>query len=471
MLRRPQDISMAPSPHDPFVELRRREFSRLDEAGHAYLDYTGSSLYPDSLVRHHADLLRATVLGNPHSMNPASRRSTEGVEAARAAILRHFEADPDEYVVCFTANATAAIKLVGESFAFRGGSHFALSLDNHNSINGIREFALRGGATVTYLPLDQELRLADPLRHLPRIEGTAPSLFAYPAQSNFSGVRHPLEVIEIARERGYAVLLDAAAFVPTHPLSLRQVRPDFVAVSFYKMFGYPTGVGALIARRASLARLQRPWFAGGAVEFVSAAARMHLLSPGAAGFEDGTPNFLAIAAVEDGLAFLSEVGMAHLAAHLARLGEHLLAALTSLRHAGGAPLVRLYGPGGMRERGATFPFNLLDPEGQIVDHDVVVEQAAAAGISLRGGCFCNPGATEVAFGYEPSRLQECLESTMSDFSLARFSSCMDDAPTGAVRASLGIASTREDVDRLVALLQQAGASRRAPHVYPPAEII
>ena len=88
------------------------------------------------------------------------------------------------------------------------------------------------------------------------------------------------------------MLLDAAAFVPTNRLDLEAVQPDFVIVSFYKMFGYPTGVGCLLARHDALARLARPWFAGGTVNFATVQARAHLLSPGEAGFEDGTLNYL-----------------------------------------------------------------------------------------------------------------------------------------------------------------------------------
>src|SRR5690606_14727090 len=175
------------------------------------------------------------ILGNPHSENPASQDSTEEIELARDAVLRFFSADPDEYAVCFVANATAAVKLVAESFPFRPDSRFVLSADNHNSVNGIREFAARRGADVVYLPLTRELRLANPLAYLPDRRGRPASLLAFPAQSNFSGVLHPLDLIDAAHERGYTVLLDAAAYAPTHPLHLGRVGADFVAISFYKM--------------------------------------------------------------------------------------------------------------------------------------------------------------------------------------------------------------------------------------------
>src|SRR5512132_1141852 len=93
-----------------FEALRRREFSRLDAHDHAYLDYTGAGLYPESLVRRHAALLLGDVFGNPHSGNPTSRRSTELLERGRGRVLSFFNASADEYAVIFTANASKALK-------------------------------------------------------------------------------------------------------------------------------------------------------------------------------------------------------------------------------------------------------------------------------------------------------------------------------------------------------------------------
>jgi len=101
--------------------LREKEFSRLDETGHAYLDYTGSSLYPMSLIRQYTQWLTNEVYGNPHSLSPASRKSTQCIEDSRKSILRFFDAPQDEYVVIFTMNASGGLKLVGESYPFQAG--------------------------------------------------------------------------------------------------------------------------------------------------------------------------------------------------------------------------------------------------------------------------------------------------------------------------------------------------------------
>ena len=96
-------------------DLRHREFARLDEQQHVYLDYAGGGLYPRCLVRGQVSLLEQLVLGNPHSKNNDSLTSTRLADEVRGDVLRYFNADPDQYAVVFTANASAALKLVGES--------------------------------------------------------------------------------------------------------------------------------------------------------------------------------------------------------------------------------------------------------------------------------------------------------------------------------------------------------------------
>jgi selenocysteine lyase/cysteine desulfurase len=441
----------------PLDELRLREFSRLDRLGHVYLDFTGSGLYAESQIRGHAELLLGSVFGNPHSLNPTSRAATVGVEGGRQRVLEHFGADPREYAVIFTANASQALKLVGEAFPFDAGSQFVLTFDNHNSVNGIREFARARGAHTHYIPVvPPSLRIGDDAvqTFLERsADSRGPRLFAFPAQSNFSGVQHPLTWIEHARALGYQVLLDAAAFAPTNRLDLSRVKPDFVTLSFYKMFGYPTGIGALVARREALARLRRPWFAGGTIALASIQADQFRLAEGEAAFEDGTPDFLGVPAVALGFDLLESVGMDAVHARVRALTAWLLEELQGLVHANGRPLLRLYGPWSTERRGATLAFNLATADGEIIEHRMVDERAAAQGLSLRTGCFCNPGAGEMAFGLSPADITTCLNREPVCMTYDEFRRCIDPKAAGAVRASLGLASNFNDAWSLLEFLK------------------
>src|SRR5690606_33495109 len=282
---------------------------------------------------------------------------------------------------------------------FRSGTRFVLTADNHNSVNGIRCYAERSGAEVCYVPLERTLRSMSPEPLLGTKEA-GPGLFAYPAQSNYSGVRHPLEWIAMAHAHGYRVLLDAAAFVPSAPLRLDRVKPDFVCLSFYKMFGYPTGIGALVARHDALADLRRPWFAGGTVDWVSTRGGGDAMRRGAEAFEDGTPHFLAAAAVIDGLDYLDRTGMTRIGMHVHVTTRLLLEGLLGLSHGDGAPLIDIHGPAGLEARGGTVAFNVLTRGGDVVPFDDVVIRAGMAGVSVRGGCFCNPGCAEAALSLD-----------------------------------------------------------------------
>jgi molybdenum cofactor sulfurtransferase len=431
-------------------DMRATEYARLDAAEHVYLDYTGGGLYAESQVRQHHELLSRHVFGNPHSSNPTSLAATHLVEQARAYVLKFFNANPEEYDVVFTANASGALKLVGESYPFAKGGHYLLTFDNHNSVNGIREFAHARGAQVTYIPValpDMRVDTAALDEYLARGQRGAHNLFAYPAQSNFSSVQHPLKWIEKAHAAGWDVLLDAAAFAPTNYLDLGKVKPDFVPLSFYKIFGYPTGIGVLIARREAMAKLRRPWFAGGTITVASVQGDKFYLADGHTAFEDGTPDYLDIPAVEIGLKHIESIGYELIHERVTCLTGWLLDNLTRMKHSTGEPLARIYGPTSMEARGGAVTINFFDRDGQAIDHRTVESEANKVNISLRTGCFCNPGAGEIALGISRMELDVCFTSPGHEdrLSLNDFRLCIDGKNSGAVRISLGMVTNFNDV--------------------------
>ncbi len=440
-------------------DLRSEEYSRLDALKQVYLDYTGGSLYAESQIEEHRAMLETGVYGNPHSSNPTSQAATKLVDATRDAVLAHFNADPAEYTAVFTANASGSLKIVGESYPFAGG-RYLLTFDNHNSVNGIREFARMRGAPYTYIPLSlPDLRISEArlVSELEKPEGKeGHRLFAYPAQSNFSAVQHPLEWVALAQAKGWDVLLDAAAFVPTNRLDLSKVKPEFVSISFYKMFGYPTGLGALIVKRAALAKLHKPWFAGGTITVASVQGDKYYLEKGPAAFEDGTLNYLGIPAVKIGLDYLSKVGVDHVHERVMALAGWLVSELGAMKYSNGKPLVRFYGPTSLEKRGGGLACNFLDAEGKVIYHRNIETEANKRGISLRTGCFCNPGAGELALEISKDELLGCFGSRTDEEPLTQddLRGCLTGKSNGAVRISVGIASNFADVE---ALLEFAGS--------------
>ena len=431
-------------------QLRAIDYRRIDQAEHIYLDYTGAGLYAESQVKKHQKILLENTFGNPHSSNPTSLAATNYVESARAFVLEYFKADPVEYDVIFTSNASGALKLVGESYPFASGDQYLLTFDNHNSVNGIREFAHGKGAQVTYIPMAlPDMRVDETILDAAwdKARSGGNNLFAYPAQSNFSSVKHPLQWIERAHAKGWDVLLDAAAFAPTNPLDLSIWKPDFVPLSFYKIFGYPTGLGAMLARRPALRKLHRPWFAGGTITVASVQGDKYYLAEGHAAFEDGTIDFLNIPAVEIGLRHIQSMGIDHIQQRVSCLTGWLLENLTAMRHSSGVPLVRLYGPVTTEARGGAVTVNFYNAQGQTIDHRSIEEAANKVNISLRTGCFCNPGAGELALGISRVELDVCFNGpghenrlTIDDFRI-----CIDGKSSGAVRISVGMITNFNDI--------------------------
>lgn len=431
-----------------FDSVRSKEYPQLDKANHVYLDYTGGNLYSKSQIQKHVSLLENNVFGNPHSTNPTSIVSTMYVEATRKAVLDHFNAG-DDYFCVFTANATQALKIVGESYPFDHRSHFLLLFDNHNSVNGIREYAKRKGSDFEYCPVYlEDLRIDETKLHkkLSSAKYKNNKLFAYPAQSNVSGVKHDLKWIETAHEHGWDVLLDAAAFVPTNILDLQQVKPDYVSISFYKIFGYPTGVGALLIRKSAFEKLDKPWFAGGTVSYASVTIPEFFLVENQERFEEGTLNYLSIPAVKTGLDWINELGMNNIQKRLSCLTDYLLKELQNLQHSNGKKLIHVFGPANSEKRGSTIIMNFFDINENKIDVSEIEQRANERNISIRIGCFCNPGIDEIT---------NCITSE----ELSAFYSSRDDAKydkihflgkmRGAIRVSPGMMTNYEDCESYI----------------------
>lgn len=178
----------------------------------------------------------------------------------------------------FTSGSTAALKLVAEAFPWvspgpeSSGSRFCYLTDSHTSVVGMRNIAT--AMNVTSIPVRPEdvwsAQRQDAASSNPDCQ--IPHLFCYPAQSNFSGTRYPLSWIGEVKSGQrcpastpgkWFVLLDAASYVSTSPLDLSVHQADFVPISFYKIFGFPTGLGVLLVNNRVAPLLRKTYFGGG----------------------------------------------------------------------------------------------------------------------------------------------------------------------------------------------------------------
>ncbi|KAI9509612.1 PLP-dependent transferase [Russula earlei] len=441
--------------------LRRSEYGRL-ASDETYVDYMGGALYPASLISAHADFLQTAVLGNTHSESPSSKLSAALTATARAAVLSFFNA-PTGSTVIFTPNATAALKLVGEAFPFTPGAAFILPEDAHNSVQGIREFAKAKGAPVVYLssPPQGGVRVKEAFT---LIEKHRPSAGTPRAFRIYWSIKHHKykaahTVLAHAARLGFTTLLDAAALAPTTPIDLTKTPVDAVAVSFYKMFGFPTGIGALVLAPGIGAWLRdkRPWFAGGTVAAVQVPGTVvHRKSAIDEAFEDGTLNYALLPAVTNGLRLLSAylpalpLRIAALSASCARLLEDIrwprsgvIAVRVLSRIPGASP------ESGEEVQGAGGVVSCLmfDEKGCPIPLSKVAAHAAANGIALRTGCMCNPGGAAALLSLDsPMSVIDQGESNRRP--TLRSHQEVSGSEFGIVRISFGLASCWMDVWRV-----------------------
>lgn len=451
------------------------------------------------MITRFSSLLLSSLYGNPHSFNTPAKLSGDLVDSIRLKTLGFLGADPAHYDLVFTANATAAIKLVADSFRDLADQSRSKSFwygyhrDAHTSLVGVRE--LTSPSEGRCFASDEEVESWLENNDESGAEGQGKlGLFAWPGQSNLTGRRIPHHKNWAGRvrrrKRGTTyTLLDAAGLAMTADLT--QVfehvdeAPDFVCVSFYKIFGFPDLGGLVVRRESGHIMALRKYFGGGTVDMVSTLGDMgawHLSKglerrseAGKEGrklheaLEDGTLPFHSIIALGEAIECFREVygGMENVSRHTTALVVRLHEGMKGLRYANGGMVVKVYedleggdgstGYGDSSRQGGTVAFNVLRPDGRFVSYDRVESLANDRGIYIRSGGkwlnwgkegmkdgeerradfgdlgICNPGGLFNALQYEPWQLSRARSAGHHCGSGGL--SIINELPTGYVPAS------------------------------------
>ncbi|EEY68134.1 molybdenum cofactor sulfurase, putative [Phytophthora infestans T30-4] len=414
-------------------DMRLNEFPHMQ--GSVYLDHAGATMYSKTQLDAAFQELQSGLFANPHSsIGDVQVESTNvKIDSVRRQVLAFFSASEEEYSLIFTSGATAALKLVGESFPWTKESVFAYSMDSHTSVLGIRGYAAAKGSSINCT--------------------SSMSLFAFPAECNFSGVRHSLDL-----------------YVATHRLNLSTYHPDFVVLSFYKIFGYPTGLGALIVRKDVLSLLKREYQGGNTVQSILAGRnytvprRLDGSGDVSARFADGTQSFLSILALRHGIEQIERLGMASISGHTAALRALLVGKLIGLKHWNGRPVCEIYGKTNSEQQGPIVACNYLRADGSYVGYSEVYKLTEIHNIHLRTGCFCNPGACQHYLGLKESDL---VSNIAAGHVCGDGIDVVNGLPTGAVRLSLGYMTTFEDIEAFMAFTSKYFVCRTAPTEVTP----
>jgi len=365
----------------------RRDFPLLQREGLVYLDSTATSQRPRQVLDAEVAYVEHEHAAVHRGAHTLAAEATERFEEARGTVAAFIGADDDEVV--WTSGATAALNLVagaiGNASAGRGGAEadrFRLregdevvvtELEHHADLVPWQELALRTGATLRWIPVDDDGALR--MDEAARIVGPRTRVLAFSHVSNVLGAVNPVaDLVALAREHGALTVLDACQSVPHLPFDVRTLGVDLVAFSGHKMLG-PTGIGALWGRREVLNALP-PFLTGGSMITTVTMERSEYL-PAPQRFEAGTQPTSQAIGLAEAVRYLQGVGMERVAAHEAAIGDRLAEGLDAIDG------VRLLGPrpGAPRVGLASFVVDGVHAHdvGQVLDE---------AGVAVRVGHHC-----------------------------------------------------------------------------------
>jgi len=362
------------------VERLRRDFPVLSRSYPngplVYFDNACSTLKPRPVI----DAVRAYYEEFPvcgeRSIHRLGHEVTHRVDEGRRKLARFLGASsPDEVV--YTKNATEAINLVAHGLPWTKDDVVVTTDKEHNSNwvpwlyrrdtlgIDVRQFPSRADGTFDEAAMERVLDAAGPRLRLVSVVHA----------SNADGVVNPVEAIaEAAHERGALVLVDAAQSAPHHPLDVRRLGADFVALSLHKMLG-PSGLGVLWGRREAMDALGPFQLGGGTVKKSGPASYEWQDLPNR--FEAGLQNYAALTAVPATIDYLERVGLASIEAHEARLNAQATKRLAEI------PGVQVHGPAAS-QRGGILPFTV---EG-LDSHDVAAFVDERRNVAIRSGAHC-----------------------------------------------------------------------------------
>jgi len=379
-----------------------------------YLDNASTTQKPNSVINAITDFYTNYNSNIHRAVYQLAEEATALYEQSREKIANFINVRPEEII--FTRNTTESINLIAHSWArtnLKKDDGIAISeLEHHSNIVPWQILSQEIGTRLEYVGIDDNGFLN--LEHLiDLISSKKVKLVSLSHMSNVLGTIVPIErIIKIAHENDIPVLVDGAQSVPHMPVDVKKMDCDFLVFSAHKMLG-PTGVGVLYAKKEFLEKM-RPFMGGG--DMIKEVFKFHTnYNEVPYKFEAGTPNIADVVGFGAAIDYLRKVGMENVRKHEIDLTEYALESILSMK------FVTIYGPRDPNYRGGVISFNIAD----IHPHDLATIMNDH-GIAIRSG-------------------HHCAQVLMQRL----------DVPATS-RASFYIYNTKEEIDKFVNAIKEAG---------------
>lgn len=356
-----------------------------------YLDSGATSQNPLSVIEAEQEFYEQRNAAVHRGAHHLAVEATEAFEDARQTVADFVGADYSETI--WTSNATEGLNLISYTlstaalWAAQGRGDAALKdlslhpgdeivvteMEHHANLIPWQELAFRTGATLRYIPINDDGSLR--LDQAADIIGSRTKVLAFTHASNVLGIINPVrELVALGRAAGALVVLDACQSAPHMPLDVKELDVDFAVFSGHKMLA-PTGIGVLYGKQELLDILP-PFLTGGSMITTVTMERAEYL-PAPQRFEAGTQRISQAVALAAAANYLTETGLDRIHRWEAELGARMVAGLEDL------PGIRVLGPAGGKERIGLAAFDVVG----VHAHDVG-QFLDSQGIAVRVGHHC-----------------------------------------------------------------------------------
>src|SRR3989338_2532680 len=376
--------------------------------GLVYLDTGASALKPAVVIDKVQEYYKEYGVNIHRGMYGLSERATQEYDQARDAVAHFLNAAPEE--VIFTGGTTAGMNMVADMVCQNlkpGDAIVVTRMEHHANLIPWQQQAKKYGCELRFIEITEDYVLD--LQSAQHVIDERVKVVSFTLISNVLGTVTPArEVVQLAHKVGALAIVDAAQGVVHQPVDVTALDCDFLAFSGHKLYG-PTGVGVLFGKKEHLERFEPFFFGGDMIRYVTYDEAQWADLPNK--FEAGTPPIASVVGLGAAVTYVQQLGWEAVQQHESLLTEYALEQL--------APHVKIIGPQDPRVRSGVISF-IMDG---IHPHDI--------------GDILGKQQIAVRVGHH------CAMPLMQHLDL-----------TGTTRASFAVYNTSEDVDKLVAGIQE-----------------
>jgi selenocysteine lyase/cysteine desulfurase len=393
-----------------------------------YFDHGASTHPPTIVLDKYIDFLKNYYANVHRGRHFLSMISSELFDNVYNTIFEFINGDKEKNSIILTSNTTGALDIAASVMSGYDGITLVSLMEHHSN-----DLPHRNRSKVVHFGLNPDGSIdMDDLEH--KLKTNKVKLVAVTGASNVTGFLPDIyKIARLAHENGAKILIDGAQLLAHHKVDVKPnddiEHLDFFAAAGHKAYA-PFGSAFLFGPK-SVFNEAKPYIpGGGTVVYVTEDDVFYTDSPDR--HQGGTPNIAGAIALAESLKFLSNAGIDNIREHEIELTKYAYSRLKEV------PDLKMLGDIKPENRLGVISFNIGELDNNLVAMILNYESA----IATRNGCFCAHPYLHFLLGLEDTTELRAMLVRGEEVNLP-----------GAVRFSVGIYNTEEEVDALIDALK------------------